>query len=310
MSEENLKYAAMQLAQNFASESEYSTWLDAGVRAIVLDGDTEDTAFRFAEYIIGTEVGGWKKDLSFIYRSLPAKHQTYFRAGLAKCLDTVNPELEANDPSRNGGKNPERLAITYLSIAREIKVPEVLGTLPTLFQTKFPRSQAIYDASLLTWRIMADSSSLVDWHDEFCPTDRQELRYRPSYSTLIAFGMCVARPHQANYFLHEWEPLEHYITQLGEETSPENIDKIRSILEAFSMISAYIRGQEMTRLYSPAKMVLDINSGKPRSFSESLSLAGNLARNRRRPLPTTAKDKHPLHIGIKAQADLAVPISP
>ena len=93
-------------------------------------------------------------------------------------------------------------------MAREIKAPETLAKLVTLIHSKFPRSQAIYDAALLTWRIMADSNTQVDWHEEFCPDGRLELRNRPQYSTLIAFGMCVARPDKDTLFLARLAPAQ------------------------------------------------------------------------------------------------------
>lgn len=285
MSEQNLKYVSTQLSQHFTNEVDYAKWLDAGVRAIVLDGDTEDTAFRFAEYIIGTEIGAWKKDVGFIYRALSSKHQTYFRAGLASCIDTITPEIDANDPARNNGKNLERLAITYLSMARAIKAPEVLGMLVTLMQSKFPRSQAIYDATLLTWRVMADSNTQVDWYDEFCPdsSDRIELRYRSQYSTLIAFGMCVARPDKTVHFLYCWSPLRRYIVQLWEEPSPEHLEKLTTIFKAYAQLESRSRSFDVVIPNTQIAIIRKAHSGELTVISQLLRTADQQAKKRQRP---------------------------
>jgi hypothetical protein len=307
MSEQNLKYVSTQLSQHFTNEGDYATWLDAGMRAIVLDGDTEDTAFRFAEYIIGTEIGAWKKDVGFIYRELPSKHQTYFRAGLAKCIDTIMPEIDANDPARNSGKNLERLAITYLSMAREIKAPEVLGMLVTLIQSKFPRSQAIYDAALLTWRVMADSNTQVDWYDEFCPesSNRIELRYRSQYSTLIAFGMCVARPDKTIHFLYCWPPLRHYIVQLWEEPSPEHLEKLSTIFRAYAQLELRNRSLDAVIPNTPIAIIRKAHSGALTAMSQWLKTAEQQAKNMQRSFSQAANDDSFIGDGMREQPALA-----
>jgi len=307
MSEQNLKYVSAQLSQHFTNEGDYATWLDAGVRAIVLDGGTEDTAFRFAEYIVGTEVGAWKKDIGFIYRGLPHKHQAYFRAGLAKCIDAITPEVEANDPARNSGKNLERLAITYLSMARDIKAPETLGTLVTLIQSKFPCSQAVYDSALLAWRVMADSNTQVDWHNEFCPEpkDRIEVRYRPQYSTLIAFGMCVARPDKSHYFLYQWHPLQRYMVGLGENPTAENIEKLHAIKSAFDQLEWRHRSIKAAAQNTPIGIILNTFSGVPIEYSQLIKIADQQARNMQRPFPNiAANDEQPIGFDMSNQLAL------
>lgn len=229
MSKDNFQSIADLLAET----GKYYEWLDSGVRAIIIGNTRESLAFSPGEYIIGATLGNWKKDIGEVLRKLPAGQKPKIDEAILSCLTQVDADTHANAPLRN---KSEQLALAYLSLAREIKSGLCTKAIPTLIQTKFPRSQAVYDSALLTWRVLADYDIKTDWTSVFRANNQNNLdvdiRYREQYSPLIAFGMCASQPSKAEYYLSEWPALQSYLKNLGEEPSETNNKKAREIIEA------------------------------------------------------------------------------
>ena len=282
MSDRNLKFVAEKLQRELVGADGYKQWLDSGARAVVLDGDSAETAFEYAGYIIDPEQ--WRRDIGLIYQGLSNRQQPYFCAGLARCIDGISPSLESNDPSINRGRNSERLAIAFLSLAREIRARDALGVLPGLVQTKFPSSQSIYDSALLTWRLMADSHTQVDWHEVFCHVSKAkaELRYRQQYSPVIAFGMCLARPSDFEYFLYRWTPFQEYLVSLAEERDPESKRVLQALLKACKSIEDQGYALPGNKFLSPILLIKAISAGKAPNWQDTLSRAEGIARQEKR----------------------------
>lgn len=293
MSEANLQALANFLDTTFTSANDYANWLDTGVRGIVMDGESALTAFEYGDYIIGAEPDAWEKDIRFIHNNLSAKRKALFSAGLASCLDRVGPDPHANNPGREGGRNLERLALSLLSIARDIRAVNSLRCLPNLIQSKFPRSQAVYDSALFAWRVMAYAETENDWHEIFCPNenrDLKEIRFRHSYSPLIAFGMCVAHPEKRHYFLNEWRPLQSHLLHLQEPddldpafgSAPEQamnqqLEKFRRIVDSMERIRGNLPTIHTADSLPPTTSLQQPNGimggGPPQSFKRVLKKA-------------------------------------
>jgi hypothetical protein len=220
----NLAHVAGQLMAAPASGDSFRLWLDAGVRAILLDGRSPTTAFDPGLLVIGYQSLDWRQDLRRLLALLDERHRMLACDGLRRCLDFLKPEPGADDPSRQGGRNGERLALLYLSLARDWKASETLASLDALIHTKFPASQAVYASALLTWRLMADQDSVTDWRQVFLPANdaAREPRFRPAYAETVASGMCLAQPrHRAVYV--GWPPLAQYKDGLMRELVGPNI---------------------------------------------------------------------------------------
>lgn len=279
MSGKNLKYVANKLSQNYLTGQDFFCWLNAGIRAIVLHGKPAATAFDFAQGIIGMEPDSWRNELCFIANQLGSK-LPHFQQGLAECIRQIEPDREANNPGRDRGRNTEKLALTFLAIARELKVAAILQLIPGLIQVKFPKSQAIYDASLLTWRIMASYDTVTNWIAVFCRP--MEFRYRPQYSSLLAFGMCVANPSKSAWYLREWKMLRIYFELLTEDSSERNISLLRQLVDAIDEV----RGNQASSSFSSVELVSDLVGGRPIELTRRLYQSEQSARGERGPLPT------------------------
>jgi hypothetical protein len=207
-----LDKVAQTIQSKFDSSDDYYSWLKLAIDDIVLREVLPPLAFT---YLIGTTHTQWRDDLRYVYTKLSDRAQHAFRIGIASCLKFLNvseQERASNQPVQDGGKNVEQLALTYIEIVREYKVSEAMRYIPILLETKFPSSRALYDASLLTWRLMPDAEPDVNWIEVF--SNPKEARFQPKYSGILALGMCVAQPSQSKYFLTEWEPLRQFLAEI------------------------------------------------------------------------------------------------
>jgi hypothetical protein len=203
---------AAAIQSKLETSDDYYGWLKVGVGDIVLREVLPPLAFG---YLIGKTHTQWRDDLHCVYKKLSERGQHAFRIGIAKCLKFLNvdeQERVSNQPIKNGGKNVEQLALIFIEMVREYKVGEAMKYLPILLETKFPISRALYDASLLTWRLMPDAEPDVNWIDVF--SNAKETRFQPKYSGILALGMCVAQPSQSQYFLTEWQPLRQFFAEI------------------------------------------------------------------------------------------------
>lgn len=248
MQEKNLQFVAEVLVEKFSRAEEYFVWLNTGVRAIVLNGTHPAKAFDFARGIIGTDADSWQKDIVYLAEHLGQRLPS-FHFAIAECLRNIEPNPMSNDPSTNDGRNLESLVIALLSLARQLKVSSALQRIEGLIHTKLPNSQAVYDAALLTWRIMANYDSDTDWIEVFHRARHAELRYRNQYSSILAFGMCVARPGLTAKYLRNWSPLQHYLESLEADLSNVSQTTSKKLIESIASVLAdhgALRGASFT----------------------------------------------------------------
>jgi hypothetical protein len=282
----NLDFLARQLAESLRSVEDFRLWLDAGVRAIVFDGQPEMSAFDPGRFIIGCQGPNWRHDLSMLLAKLDQRHQLLFRGALRRCLESLRPEQRANDPSRNRGSNGERLALLYLAFAREWKASEVLLALDGLIRTKFPRSDAIYASSLLTWRMLADQDSEIDWRHVFLPFGdfHREPRFKLGHSATIVAGMCLAQPRRAAEYL-EWPPFTRYRKLLVQDLSGEKITEYLRTTQLRSAFGGAEPGSADTRPLSDVGMADQLVEGAPSGIRPALTRARHAAPSANLPMP-------------------------
>jgi hypothetical protein len=286
MSETNLKFIVDQLVSKGLDAGGYKNWLSAGTNAIVMEAADPAEAFTPGAYVIGANADTWKQDIAFIYRQLPSGQQAHFRSGFQSCVALLNPDRDGNDPSRNNSKNSERLALDYFSMARDMRIAEVLDKIEGLIEVKFPKSQAVYDSALLTWRVMADWDTETDWRNIFFPSYREEPRFRLQYSPIVAFGMCVAQPSRIREFLYYWRPLQHYVSQLAEELSITSRVKLLKIIDAYRKLGM----PEEMGIATPIGMAMAGLSGKLPPLAQILMSADKSAYAEMRELPMLASN--------------------
>ncbi len=276
----NLDFLAGSLARSFDTVDAFRIWLDAGVRTIVMDGQPEVSAFDPGRYIIGCQGPDWRHDLGVLLAKLDQRHRLMLREGLRRCIDFLKPEPAANDPSRGHGHNSERLALVYLSFARDWKTAEVLPALDALIHTKFPASNAVYASSLLTWRVLADQDSTTDWREVFLPFGDagREPRFQPPYSAAIVAGMCLAQPRNAADYL-DWPPLAHYRQHLVQNLSGAKIEEFLRVTQLRPRFGP--RPAALT----PVDVAADLVNGQPSGLRRAWANARDAAPAARMPLP-------------------------
>jgi hypothetical protein len=232
---DNLKFLCEQLRAGLADANGFTRWLEAGARSIVFDHVDPAEAFQPGAYIIG---GEWKRDLRAVHDMLDQRSRGLLRAGLQQAVDLVASDRQANNPELNGGRNGEHLALTYLSLARDWKCGEVLPCLDALIHSRFPRSEAVYSASVLTWRVLAVFDTSTDWRDVFLPGGhaREEPRFVPVHSVMIVLGMCAAQPRRTAEFLADWPPFQQYLRTLSQSIDRGMADEYTKLMAAYREI--------------------------------------------------------------------------
>jgi hypothetical protein len=283
MQKKNLQFVAEILAEKLTRPEDYFVWLNSGVRAIVLNGTHPAKAFDYARGILGADADAWQKDVVYLAGYLGDRLPS-FHFAIAECLRAVEPDQSANDPSKNDGKNLESLAIALLSLARQLKVSSALQRIEGLIHTKLANSQAVYDAALLTWRIMADYDGETDWIAVFHRATPAELRYRNQYSSVLAFGMCVARPSQSEKYLRHWSPLQNYLESLEAEASEKSLVTSTRLVEAIAAV-LHDQGILASRSFVASDICVSRQSGQPLHLGKTLQEAAYHAGHCRWQLP-------------------------
>jgi hypothetical protein len=287
--ETNLDHLARTLTEIMVSGESFRLWLDSGVRAIALDGQSEVSAFDPGRCVIGCQGPDWRHDLGALLGKLGQRHQLMMRDGLRRCLDFLKPEAAANDPSRANGRNGERLALTYLSLAREWKAAEVLVALDGLIHTKFPASQVVYASALLTWRMLADQDSAIDWRVVFLPGDdaARETRFKPSYSETLVSGMCLAQPRNAAGYL-SWRPFVDYMDGLVRDLVGDNVHQFTRIARFCQEVALRVLPHVDGATLTPFEAVDHLVTGEASGIRSALARARAGAAQIRRALPSSA----------------------
>ena len=277
MSEANLEFLANVLATRLNTKTDYADWINTGIRAIVLYGVHEAKAFPHAIGLIGASADSWPSELCFVADKL-RERRPLFCSALVECIQNLESDRMANDPSASEGQNLEQVAMAFLGLARDLRVAGCLQQLGGLIQVKFPRSQAIYDASLTTWRYLASFDTITDWTEVFLPpTNMPEVRYRPQYSGVLALGMCVAQPSRARFFLTSWIPFQGYIGLLVEENTAQSVAKLNQFVVAYRQVLSPTSRDTVWGFGGALGALAEVSSGRQPKFAERLVAAAALA---------------------------------
>lgn len=277
MSEANLEFLANVLATRLVTKADYADWINTGVRAVVLYGVHEAKAFPHAIGLIGASAESWPSEIGFVADKL-RERRPLFCSALVECIQNIESDRMANDPSASEGQNLERVAMAFLGLARDLRVAGCLQQLSGLIQVKFPRSQAVYDASLTTWRYLASFDTTTDWTEVFLPpTKVLEVRYRPQYSGVLALGMCVAQPSSARFYLTSWFPFQSYIGFLVEENTAESVAKLKQFVAAYRDVLAPTPRDANLGLGGALGALAEVRSARPVNLARRLATAYSLA---------------------------------
>lgn len=277
MSEANLEFLANVLATRLVTKADYADWINTGVRAVVLYGVHETKAFPHAIGLIGASAESWPSEIGFVADKL-RERRPLFCSALVECIQNLESDRTANDPSASDGQNLEQVALVFLGLARDLRVAGCLQQLSGLIQVKFPRSQAIYDASLTTWRYLASFDTTTDWTEVFLPpTKISEVRYRPQYSGVLALGMCVAQPSRARFFLTSWIPFQSYIGFLVEENTAQSVAKLKQFVVAYRDVLAPTPRDAHLGLGGALGALAEVRSARPVNLAQRLATAYSLA---------------------------------
>ena len=287
MQEKNLRFVAEILVEKFSRPEEFFIWLNSGMRAIILNGTQPAKAFEFARGIIGNDPDSWQKEVVYVAEQLGDRLPS-FHFAITECLRVIEPDPMANDPSTNNGQNLESLAIALLSLVRQLKVSSALKLIEGLIHTKLRHSQAVYDAALLTWRIMANHDSETDWISVFYRTKPAESRFRNQYSSILSFGMCVARPGQTEKFLRNWPPLQNYLESLEADASAESRVISEKIVVAIAAVLSE-HGALNGKFFAKSDIYIAEVSGHPLQWGWGLEESAKAATQCRRQLPRRSR---------------------
>lgn len=225
----NLLSQIPRLVSSSSSPDDYRRWLRRGLRNIFWEDDprARAEAFHFFEFIIGDDSSSEvMDDLVFVYRNLSEDHRFLMRQGIVGFFGENESYPKANLPRENERENEaEIVALHYMDLVVKLLEPgEIFLILNHLVKQVFPRSQSIFDRSLIVFRLEAKPSLLGEWVDLFCSSNpAPDSRWLSRYSPLLAFGMCNISPDRARFYLEEWEPLQGYLHFLRDGNIDDSI---------------------------------------------------------------------------------------
>lgn len=170
------------------SASALKAWLLKGVVSVVCDGIAAAQAFDPGLYVVGAVSSeDWRQDLVDIVEKLPRSTRVEFDEALVQCLEELR-----TDPSEDTGterRSDADVAVVLLWLARNLECHSVNRCLHSLVTMKFPRSQAVFDEALWTWRLLVPTSRGT----EFIEAAVRDLsRFRREYAPSLFIGVCLA----------------------------------------------------------------------------------------------------------------------
>jgi hypothetical protein len=129
----------------------------------------------------------WRQDLVDIVERLPRSARVEFDEALVQCLEELH-----TDPAEDveGGRRSDAdVAAVLLWLARNLECHPVNRCLHGVVAMKFPRSQAVFDEALWTWRLLVPTSRGTEFIEAAA---KDLLRFRREYSPSLFIGVCVA----------------------------------------------------------------------------------------------------------------------
>jgi hypothetical protein len=272
----SLDKIVIKLEQENTTVEGYYDWLKVAIEDIVLNGVMPPFAFG---YLIGRNGDDWQQDLRYIVSKLSHRSQHHFKMAIVECLRYLPvsaSQSSANAPSSNGGRNVEQLALTYLELVRELRIKEAMKYVAHTIQNKLTQSVIVFDAALLTWRIMPDADPGVDWPKLFTQDTANRFQYK--YSGLVALGMCLANPTKAIYFLEDWEPLKKYLDTVIRFQEPSSVEHIKKLASVINELRRTLKTQATANTCKPIDIIELSTTGSPINLAVRLKGAANAGR--------------------------------
>lgn len=163
-------------------------WLLKGIATVVCDGTGAAEAFDPGLYVVGAVSSeDWRQDLVEIVERLPRSARVEFDEALVQCLEELR--TDPSEDAEGGRRSDADVAVVLLWLARNLECHPVNRCLHILVTTKFPRSQAVFDEALWTWRLLVPTLRGT----EFIEAAVKDLsRFRREYAPSLFIGMCLA----------------------------------------------------------------------------------------------------------------------